>query len=168
MKRRATFSYSEVHESSSHHCIMSEGDRVHCELQTFNKLANVAASDEVIAKPTTVSPKKFKTLTILVVIATTVNFLLIIALCAAFGYLMKRDHDTRHFTAEAASFVSSVGPPGPPGEVGTDGAPGPQGIPGPPGEQGVAGKSIMSGMCTDYKTMCCIVYRYNWTNGTPW
>ena len=80
----------------------------------------------------------------LLVTATIVNFLLIIAISAITGYLHyaqagRLSEATDSMLQGSAAAVDTTAAPGPPGEAGIAGPPGEAGIAGPPGEAGIAG-----------------------------
>ena len=133
---------------------MSKQEEVYTELDSYSTPTNIydvpvtapvataTATSPAASAPPQKKTKKIGTITMLLIISTAVNFLLIIAVAAIVASLDKNQREAMNALASASSLQGSgaavdnmgppgpAGPPGPPGEAGIDGAPGPQGVAG--------------------------------------
>ena len=129
---------------------MSKEEQFYTELETFSKpTTNVTAPvataratpPAAIMAPVAISalPEKKTKKTMIFLIISAVNFLLIIGVAATVAYFEINRQESNALVSASnlqGSAIDNIGPPGPagppgpPGEAGTDGDPGPQGVTG--------------------------------------
>lgn len=138
--------------------ILAKPEETYTELESYNESTNayeVPKVSRITAATASKLPEaKMKKAILLLIIATAVNFLLIIGVAAAIAgtikHLTKCKKSTNLFTGNRGppgpkGTTGRTGPPGPRGYVGFQGLPGPPGIgltgpPGPRGPQGPTGR----------------------------
>ena len=139
---------------------MSGEENTYTELESYSKpdvdMYTVPAPEPVLRANATLDTAKTSSskqgcFNKLLVTASIVNFLLIIAISAIFTYFLhaqagRPSEATDSMLQDPAAAVDTTaapGPPGPPGPPGEAGIAGDAGIAGPPGEVGLQGKNTI-------------------------